>query len=241
LEQLPDFPAIADELAFAGKLARAYDQRLTFHPSHFVKLAPEGEDLLAKSIKELEVHSRVFDLMGYPPSHENKINIHIGGTYGDKNATLKRFAANFKKLSPACQKRLTVENDDVPSAYSLSDLLPLHQMTGIPLVRLTAAITARSNGAVPRRCVEGRDFAKTLRSAAAVMQVFDFHHQKFCPGALSEKEGVLAAVKTWPPGIRPVVHWSESQEGRKPHAHSDYISVRLLAPGIQYMERSFLT
>ena len=24
--------------------------------------------------------------------------------------------------------------------------------------------------------------------------------------------------------MRPVVHWSESQEGRKPHAHSDYIS-----------------
>lgn len=63
LEQLPDFPAIADELAFAGKLARAYDQRLTFHPSHFVKLAPETDELLAKSIKELEVHSQVCVLL----------------------------------------------------------------------------------------------------------------------------------------------------------------------------------
>lgn len=77
---------------------------------------------------------QIFDLMGYSPSHENKINIHIGGTYGDKEGTLRRFAQNFKKLSPACQKRLTVENDDVPSAYALSDLLPLHEMTGIPLV-----------------------------------------------------------------------------------------------------------
>ena len=59
VEQLKDFDAIADELAFAGKLARAYDQRLTFHPSHFVKLAAETDDLLTKSIKELEVHSRV--------------------------------------------------------------------------------------------------------------------------------------------------------------------------------------
>ena len=59
LEDLPDFPAIADELAFAGELARAYDQRLTFHPSHFVKVAAAEEPLLQRSLKELEVHSRV--------------------------------------------------------------------------------------------------------------------------------------------------------------------------------------
>lgn len=59
LEDLPDFPAIADELAFAGKLARAYDQRLTFHPSHFVKVAAAQEELLQRSLKELEVHSQV--------------------------------------------------------------------------------------------------------------------------------------------------------------------------------------
>lgn len=59
LEELPDFAAISEELAFAGKLARAYDQRLTFHPSHFVKLAAAEPNLLARSIKELEVHSQV--------------------------------------------------------------------------------------------------------------------------------------------------------------------------------------
>ena len=59
LKELKDFEAISDELAFAGKLARAYDQRLTFHPSHFVKLAAETDELLTKSIKELEVHSMV--------------------------------------------------------------------------------------------------------------------------------------------------------------------------------------
>lgn len=57
--------------------------------------------------------------------------------------------------------------------------------------------------------------------------MFDFHHQKFCPGDFNEKGALYAAVATWPRGIRPVVHWSESQEGRIPHAHSDYISVRL--------------
>ena len=65
LEDLPGFAAIADELAFAGKLARAYDQRLTFHPSHFVKLAAEGGELLGRSMKELEVHAQV--RAGGPP------------------------------------------------------------------------------------------------------------------------------------------------------------------------------
>ena len=59
MEALPDFPAIAEELAFAGKLARAYNQRLTFHPSHFVKVAAADEVLLQRSLKELEVHSQV--------------------------------------------------------------------------------------------------------------------------------------------------------------------------------------
>lgn len=30
-------------------------------------------------------------------------------------------------------------------------------------------------------------------------------------------------MSTWPVGVRPVVHWSESQEGRMPKAHSDYV------------------
>eukprot|EP00884_Botryococcus_braunii_P001623 jgi/Botrbrau1/11461/Bobra.27_4s0002.1 len=188
LEQLPDHEGIASNLAFAGQLARAYDQRLTFHPSHFIKLGTDDEALVSKSIKELEVHSQVFDLMGYEPSHWNKINIHVGGVYGNKQATLDKFAANFRRLSPGLRARLTLENDDTPSGYSISDLLPLHQATKIPLV-------------------------------------FDFHHYKFCRGEHTTcKEAFLAALKTWPAGVRPVVHWSESQEGRKAHAHSDYVS-----------------
>jgi UV DNA damage endonuclease len=30
-------------------------------------------------------------------------------------------------------------------------------------------------------------------------------------------------MSTWPEGITPAVHYSESKEGSKPQAHSDYI------------------
>jgi UV DNA damage endonuclease len=60
--------------------------------------------------------------------------------------------------------------------------------------------------------------------------VFDYHHHKFCTGDLSEEEALKLAVSTWPDGITPVVHYSESKalhennEKLKPQAHSDYIN-----------------
>ncbi|KAK9811584.1 hypothetical protein WJX72_006536 [[Myrmecia] bisecta] len=186
LDDLPDFAAACDALAAVGQLARSYGQRLTSHPSHFVQLAAQDESLVQSSLRDLEVQSQIFDLMGFAPSHWNKINIHVGGAYGDKPGTLLRFARSVDRLSADCRARLTVENDDRDTMFSTSDLLPLHDWTGVPLV-------------------------------------FDFHHHKFCAGLLSEAEALEASLATWPQGIRPIVHWSESQEGRKPHAHSDLI------------------
>jgi UV DNA damage endonuclease len=59
--------------------------------------------------------------------------------------------------------------------------------------------------------------------------VFDYHHHKFCTGGQTEEEALKLAASTWPKGIRPVVHLSESRAIEygdpkiKPQAHSDYI------------------
>jgi UV DNA damage endonuclease len=129
LETLPDFAEIRSMLEAAGKLP----VRISSHPGPFNKMAGSG-DTLKNTIKELETHSQIFDLMNLPASHWNKINIHVGGAYGDKMETLKRFAQNFKKLSSALQSRLTVENDDKPGLFNVQDLLVLHQLSGIPIV-----------------------------------------------------------------------------------------------------------
>ena len=129
LEDLPDFKEIRSVLETCGQMP----VRISSHPGPFNKLAGSGATL-DNTIKELETHSQIFDLMNLPASHWNKINIHVGGAYGDKSETLKRFAQNFKKLSSNLQSRLTIENDDKPGLFSVTDLLPLHQMTGIPIV-----------------------------------------------------------------------------------------------------------
>jgi len=39
--------------------------------------------------------------MGYTPSYENKINIHVAGAYGDREATAKRWIKSWQRLSDA--------------------------------------------------------------------------------------------------------------------------------------------
>lgn len=129
LEELPDFPRIRRLLEEAGRLP----VRMSTHPGPFNKLAGSGPTL-QNTIKDLELHARLFDLMQLPPTHWNKINIHIGGAYGDKLETIRRFADNFQLLSLSLRSRLTVENDDKPGLYTVTDLLPLHELIGIPIV-----------------------------------------------------------------------------------------------------------
>lgn len=129
ISRMPNYRAIREVLEVCGKLP----VRLSSHPGPFNKVAGSGATL-DNTIKDLEIHSEIFDLMGLPASHLAKINIHVGGAYGDKQETLKRFAQNFRLLSANLQKRLTVENDDKPGLYAVEELLPLHEMTGIPVV-----------------------------------------------------------------------------------------------------------
>ena len=107
--------------------------RISSHPGPFNKLAGSGATL-DNTIKDLEIHSEIFDLMNLPASPLSKINIHVGGAYGDKVETIKRFAQNYTLLSKNLQARLTVENDDKPGLYTVKDLETLHQMIGIPVV-----------------------------------------------------------------------------------------------------------
>ena len=51
-----------------------------------------------------------------------KINIHIGGTYGDKPSTLRRFRENLNRLQTNARSRLTIENDDRPNGYTVEEL-----------------------------------------------------------------------------------------------------------------------
>ena len=134
-EDLPDYDKIKNTLKGIGTLAEKYGQRLTFHPSHFNALGSPNPKVLESTIKELNEHSKIMDLMGLSTTVYNKINIHIAGAYGDKQATLKRWINNYYKLDYNAQRRLTVENDDKASMYSVKDLYEgIYKRIGVPIV-----------------------------------------------------------------------------------------------------------
>lgn len=124
-KDLKDYEEIKAKCFYAGELARIFDQRLTFHPNHFVVLASPREEVVKNSLKELESHSEFLDMMGFEPSLWNKLNFHLAATYGDKPAAIERFKKNFWRLSERCRKRVSIENDDTPNDYSTEDLLPI--------------------------------------------------------------------------------------------------------------------
>ncbi len=132
--ELPDHKKICTLLSGAGKLADKYDQRLTFHPGPFNVLASPTDDVVQRAIVELNKHSQIMDLMGLSATPYNKINIHVGGVYGDKPSALQRWVDNFKLLDDNTKSRLTIENDDKTSAYTVRDLMFIHDHTGIPIV-----------------------------------------------------------------------------------------------------------
>ena len=192
LDELPDYEAICDYLYMAGNEADG-KQRLTFHPGHFNVLGSPNPTVVNKTIKELNQHSEIMNIMGLSRTHYNKINIHIGGAYGDKQATLDRWINNYHKLNFSTQERLTVENDDKASMFSVKELYEgIYKKCGVPIV-------------------------------------FDFYHHKFCTGGLTEQEALELALSTWPEGIVPLTHYSESRrkehldESIKAQAHSDLI------------------
>ena len=132
---LPDIDAIADVLSKAGEIAMSGGQRLSFHPGPFNCLASPNEEVVRKTIAELDAHSVQMDLMGLPESTQAKINIHVGGAYGEHDKALARFCNNFRRLAPNTQARLTVENDDRESLFSTKMLYDgIFSKIGIPIV-----------------------------------------------------------------------------------------------------------
>ena len=191
LSDLPDFDDISEALYEAGLFASENGIRITSHPGPFNKLTSPKESVILNTIRDLEIHGEIFDLMFLPRTPYAKINIHVGAAYDDKPMALDNFCKNFQRLSKAVKTRLTVENDDKPSLYTTEELYnDIHKRINIPVV-------------------------------------FDYHHHDLHPGGQSEREALDMALATWPVGIRPVVHYSESRSDEygdpriKPQAHSD--------------------
>lgn len=127
LEDLPDAESFQQSLEVCRKTAQKNNTRLTFHPSQFILLSSPNEDVIEKSIADIEYHTTLAKTLG-----ADVINIHVGGAYNDKSSALKRVIKNFSRLSKDAQSKLTLENDD--KIYSPIEVIPLCKDLNIPFV-----------------------------------------------------------------------------------------------------------
>jgi UV DNA damage endonuclease len=120
----------ANDLAWLGRLAREADIRLSFHPSQFIVLNSESEELTRKSMADLDSQADMLDLMECGP--EAVLVVHVGGAYGDRTSGRARWIKTWARLSEPVRRRLVLENDDI--RYSSADVLAIHEQTGVKCV-----------------------------------------------------------------------------------------------------------
>ena len=132
---LKDIDQIKQWFHSAGVIADTHNIRLTSHPGPFNVLVSPHDHVVENCINDLTIHGDEFDMMGLSRTPYNKINIHLGGAYGDKEASMKRFVKNFPRLPESVSSRLTLENDDKASMYSVKDLYyGIYKQCGVPIV-----------------------------------------------------------------------------------------------------------
>lgn len=140
------------------------------------------------------------------PEQQNRdavMVLHMGGTYGDKAATLDRFRENYQKLSYSIKARLVLENDDV--AWSVHDLLPVCEELNIPLV-----LDYHHHNIVfdSKQCREGTfdisqpDIAERISATWRRKHITQkMHYSEPCPSAVTPRDRRKHSprVKTLPP------------------------------------------
>lgn len=109
------------------KNLNCYDLILSMHPSQIVNLGSPNETVVKNSIIELENHYLIFT---YLNTETKEINIHLGGTYNNKEEAKKRFIDVAKNL--IFLKYLTIENDEI--SYTIEDCLEVSEILNIPVV-----------------------------------------------------------------------------------------------------------
>jgi UV DNA damage endonuclease len=119
-----------DDFLIIGEIIKEHGMRVSMHPDQFILLNSLREDVFQRSYAELKYHADLLDLLGIDGSH--KIQLHVGGVYGDKKESMERFVGRYHRLNPSIKKRLVIENDD--RSYSAQDCLALWEKTKIPVV-----------------------------------------------------------------------------------------------------------
>lgn len=117
----------SDVIAAKGQRALDLRIRLVLHPDQFVVLSSDSPQVVENSIKILETHARVMDLLKQPRSSWAAIQIH-----GGKSGRSEQLVKVISQLPEAIRSRLALENDEY--AYSASEIIEVCRAARVPMV-----------------------------------------------------------------------------------------------------------
>jgi UV DNA damage endonuclease len=117
----------SEVIAATGQRALDSSIRLVSHPDQFVVLSSDSPPVVENSIKILETHARVMDMLKQPRSSWAVIEIH-----GGKKGRSEQLVKVIGQLPEAIRFRLALENDEY--SYSASEMLKVCRAARVPMV-----------------------------------------------------------------------------------------------------------
>jgi UV DNA damage endonuclease len=123
-------PFFSEKFKTIGRFIKDHHFRISMHPDQFTLINTPDINIFNRSVAELFYHADVLNLLEL--DENAKIQIHVGGVYGDKVKSMNRFIERFYLLDKSIQERLIIENDD--RHYTLNDCMFIHEEIGIPVL-----------------------------------------------------------------------------------------------------------
>jgi UV DNA damage endonuclease len=104
--------------------------RISVHPDQFTLINSLSDEIFVRSRNELQYHADLLDCLNL--DYSAKIQIHVGGAYGDKAKSMDTFISRYALLDESIKRRLVIENDE--RLYTADDCLSISKQTGIPVL-----------------------------------------------------------------------------------------------------------
>lgn len=141
----PDLEFTVDDFYNADEIRAEFDAaaqtikdnniRCSMHPDQFVVPASPKDNVVDNSIRDLEQHAMIMDMLELPQSYEAPINIHMN-CYNDGkfDEVVDRLEKVLKRMSKSVTSRLVYENEDKGKSWTVYNLHEhLYKRTGIPI------------------------------------------------------------------------------------------------------------
>lgn len=119
---------LKENLIETGDFIVKNGMRVSMHPGQYTVINSPNEQFYKNSLRDIEYHNTVMDLMGLDETH--KIIIHGGGIYNNKEKSMNFLIKRLNDLPQILQRRIVLENDE--RCFSAYEIYTVCMKTGLP-------------------------------------------------------------------------------------------------------------